>query len=63
MHLPFDEHGILLRRDAIASGIEDDWLHRMVRTDELSDRATARVNTRSDRTGANLRGINPDPPM
>lgn len=35
MHLPFDEHGILLRRDAIASGIEDDWLHRMVRTDEL----------------------------
>ncbi|HEU5036221.1 MAG TPA: type IV toxin-antitoxin system AbiEi family antitoxin domain-containing protein [Nocardioides sp.] len=35
MHLPFDEHGILLRRTAVAYGIEDDWLHRLVREGAL----------------------------
>ncbi|HRD61290.1 MAG TPA: type IV toxin-antitoxin system AbiEi family antitoxin domain-containing protein [Nocardioides sp.] len=31
-----DEHGILLRRDAVAQGLDDDWLARMVRGGELT---------------------------
>jgi hypothetical protein len=31
----FDEHGILLRRDAIVMGLDDNWLARMVRAGEI----------------------------
>jgi hypothetical protein len=30
-HLPFDDHGLLLRRTAVALGFDDNWLARMVR--------------------------------
>ena len=33
--IPFDQHGILLRRTAIAQGLDDDWLHRMLRADAV----------------------------
>ena len=31
----FDPHGILLRRDAVVRGLDDNWLARMVRAGEL----------------------------
>lgn len=33
--IPFDEHGLLLRRTAIARGYDDDWLRRMVKCGAL----------------------------
>jgi len=35
MDLPFDQHGILLRRTAVAAGIDDKWLHRLTKAGEL----------------------------
>lgn len=29
--LPFDQHGLLLRRTALRLGLDDNWLHRMMR--------------------------------
>lgn len=34
--IPFDQHGLLLRRDAVRAGFDDNWLHRMVRDHALS---------------------------
>ncbi len=34
-HIPFDEHGILLRRTAIQLGYDDNWLHRQVKEHKL----------------------------
>jgi hypothetical protein len=34
--IPFDEDGLLLRRTAVRSGLDDNWLHRMVRHQALS---------------------------
>ena len=31
VHIPFDQHGILLRRDAVRVGLDDSWLGRMVK--------------------------------
>ena len=33
--IPFDEHGLLLRRTAVARGYDDDWLRRMVKCGAL----------------------------
>ncbi len=33
--IPFDRHGILLRRDAVRIGLDDNWLGRMVRCGQL----------------------------
>lgn len=30
--IPFDQHGILLRRTAVARGLDDNWINRMVRS-------------------------------
>ncbi len=34
-HASMYEHGLLLRRDAVASGLDDNWLARMVRAGAL----------------------------
>ncbi|WP_395656370.1 hypothetical protein [Nocardioides sp.] len=33
--IPFDPHGLLLRRTAVRSGLDDNWLHRMVKDGAL----------------------------